>query len=182
MFWYCIFYFPITSSISLSLSLSLSLLVSVWFLFELILDYFGSKNLSLYKNTIQTMLIINQHSVHFNLFWPLYLFGSIRFTLVHFGPPQSTLVQFGPFGQFSPIQSICSIWFTLVHFGSLQCWVLWRLAMFDLVDDSTRLDSINIAWYLIRDFLRLSLWSGGLGQQAQVVALMENFGLFYSPL
>ena len=103
--------------LSLSLSLSLSLTVSVWFLFELILDYFGSKNLSLYKNTILTVLIIDQHSVHFILFWPLYLFCSIRFTLIHFGLPQSTSVQLGSFGQFSLFVLFDSLWAILVHFS-----------------------------------------------------------------
>ena len=71
--------------VSLSLSLSLSLLVSILFLFELILDYFGSKNLSLYHNTILAMLIIDQHSVHFG---PLHLFGPVWSTSIYFGPLQ----------------------------------------------------------------------------------------------
>ena len=42
-------------------------LLQFWFnfLFELILDYFGSKNLNLYQNLILAMLITDQHSVHF---------------------------------------------------------------------------------------------------------------------
>ena len=43
--------------------------------------------------------------------------------------------------------------------------------MFDLDDDPTR---NNVAWFLIGDFLRFSLWNGGLGQQAQVVVLMDK--------
>ena len=56
--------------VSLSLSLSLSLIVLIWFLFELILDYFGSENLSLYQNAILAMLITDRHSVHLiNSIW-----------------------------------------------------------------------------------------------------------------
>ena len=82
--------------LSLSLSLSLSFIVSVWFLFELILDYFGSKNLSLYQNTILAMQITDW-------FYPLHLFDPDWFTLVQFG-------------QFSPI---CSIWLTSIYIGPL---------------------------------------------------------------
>ena len=78
------------------LSLSLSFIVSVWFLFELILDYFGSKNLSLYQNTILAMQITDW-------FCPLHLFDLDWFTLVQFG-------------QFSPI---CSIWLTSIYIGPL---------------------------------------------------------------
>ena len=63
MFWCCIFSSPITSTLSLSLSLSFGLIF-----FELILDYFGSKNLSLFLNTILAMLITDRHSAHFSLF------------------------------------------------------------------------------------------------------------------
>ena len=46
-------------------SLSLSLIVSILFLFELILDYFGSENLSFCQSTILAMLITDQYSIHF---------------------------------------------------------------------------------------------------------------------
>ena len=35
------------------------------------------------------------------------------------------------------------------------CWALWSLVVFDSDDDPTR---NNVAWFLMRDFLRLSLW------------------------
>jgi len=38
-----------------------------------------------------------------------------------------------------------------------MCWVLWSLVVFDPDDDLTRND---VAWFLIRDFLRFSPWSG----------------------
>ena len=64
MFWCCIFSSPLqVLSLSLSLSLSFGLIF-----FELILDYFGSKNLSLFLNTILAMLITDRHSAHFSLF------------------------------------------------------------------------------------------------------------------
>ena len=74
-------------------SLSLSLIVSAWFLFELILNYFGSKNLSLYHNTILAMLT-NQHSVHFG---PLHLFVPFQSISIYFGPIRSTLIHFRSF-------------------------------------------------------------------------------------
>ena len=83
----------------------LSLIVLIWFLFELILNYFGSKNLSLYQNTILTMLITARHLVHF----------------IQFGPIRSTLVQLGPliyFGQFSLLWSIQSCSVHSVQFSS----------------------------------------------------------------
>ena len=92
-------------------SLSLSLIVSAWFLFELILNYFGSKNLSLYHNTILAMLT-NQHSVHFgplHLFVPfqsisIYRFNLFQFTSVLFGLLWSTLGHLVLFGLlWSPI-------------------------------------------------------------------------------
>ena len=46
------------------------------------------------------------HSIKFGLFaiWSTTQLRSIKSTLVHFGPPQSHLVQFGPFGLFWSIQ------------------------------------------------------------------------------
>ena len=75
-------------------SLSLSLIVLIWFFFELIFDYFGSKNLSLYQNAILAMLITDRHSVHFG---PPHQFDLIRSTLVHFGQFWSNSFYFGPF-------------------------------------------------------------------------------------
>ena len=135
--------------VSLCLSLSL-LIVSILFLFDLILNYFGSKNLSLYQNTILAMLITNQNSVHFSLFWsvsiqlgPFYLLRSIQSNLVHlvhfgiflfihstliksilFGPIWSITpnsIQFGPFCPNQSIQSIWSIWSISDHFSPIQC-------------------------------------------------------------
>ena len=56
------------------------------------------------------------------------------------------------------------------------CWALWSLVVFDPIDDLTRPE--------MGDFLRLSPWSEGLGQQAQAVALMDKplGGSFCSPL
>ena len=51
------------------------------------------------------------------------------------------------------------------------CWALWSLVLFDPV---RRPDPNNIAWFLMGDLLRLSPWSGGLGRQAQVGALMDK--------
>ena len=69
------------------------------------------------------------------------------------------------------------------------CWALWNLVVFDPVDDPTQPDLNNVVWFLMEDLLRLSLWSGGLSQQAQVGALMDkpcprekNFGPFYGSL
>ena len=69
-------------------------------MFELILNYFGSKNLSLYHNTILAMLITDRHSVHFS---PLHLFGLLR----------SISLQLG---SFSLLRSIHSNSVHLVHF------------------------------------------------------------------
>ena len=91
--------------LSLSLSLSLSFIVSVWFLFELILYYFLCKNLSLYQNTILAMQATDQ-------FGPLHLFGPDQSTLVHFSPIRS-------------IRPICSIWSTLTYFG--PCFQIWSI-------------------------------------------------------
>ena len=44
--------------------------------------------------------------------------------------------------------------------------------MFDPVDDSTQIMLRD--FNLMEDFLRLSLWSGSLGQQAQAVVLMDK--------
>ena len=35
------------------------------------------------------------------------------------------------------------------------CWALWKLVVFDPVDNPTRLDSNNVACFLMGDFLRL---------------------------
>ena len=51
--------------------------------------------------------------------------------------------------------------------------------MFDLDDDPIQ---NNVAWFLIGDFLRLSPWSRGLGQEAQAVPLRKFFSLFCSLL
>ena len=99
-----------------------SLIVLVWFLFELILDYFGRKNFNFYQNTILVILITVRHSVHFiNPIW----FGLLQSTLVNFGPIQSTSIQLGPFRllrsnqsnlvQFSPFNLLWSIRSYLVH-------------------------------------------------------------------
>ena len=56
------------------------------------------------------MLITNQHSVHFGLFW---FTSSIRFGSVYSNPLQFNQVHFVYFGQFNPI------WFTSVFFSSL---------------------------------------------------------------
>ena len=104
-----------SSPLQIVLSLSLLVLVGL-ILFELILDYFGSNNLSLYQNTILAMLRTDQHSVYFSQF---HQFGLVRSTSVHFGKFWSNSVYFGLlqfnwvhlvyFDQFSPIQSIWSI-------------------------------------------------------------------------
>ena len=109
-----------SSPLQIVLSLSLLVLVGL-ILFELILDYFGSNNLSLYQNTILAMLRTDQHSVCFSQF---HQFGLVRSTSVHFGKFWSNSVYFGLlqfnwvhlvyFDQFSPIQSIWSI---SVQFG-----------------------------------------------------------------
>ena len=101
---------------------SLSLKVLVWFLFELILDYFGRKNFNFYQNTILVILITVRHSVHLiNPIW----FGLLQSTLVNFGPIQSTSIQLGSFRllrsnqsnsvQFSPFGLLWSIRSYLVH-------------------------------------------------------------------
>ena len=124
-------------------------MVLVWFLFELILDYFGSKDLNLYQNTILAILITDRHSVHFiNLIWisllqstlvncgPIWCTSvhlssirSIRSTSVNlvqfnqFQSIRSTSVQFGTFFQFNPLKSIqSSLVYSvyLVHFKSLR--------------------------------------------------------------
>ena len=40
-----------------------------------------------------------------------------------------------------------------------DCWALWNLVVFDPNDYLTQ---NNVAWFLMRDFLRLSPWSKGL--------------------
>ena len=52
------------------------------------------------------------------------------------------------------------------------CWL--RGAKLCLIRLMTRLNSNNVAWFLIGDFLRLSPWSEDLGQQAQAEALMDK--------
>ena len=82
--------------VSLSLSLKFDLFI---YFFELILDYFGSKNLILYPNTILAMLITDWHSstsVQFSL---------LRSTLVNFSLLRSTPIQLGPFSLIRSFQS-----------------------------------------------------------------------------
>ena len=43
--------------------------------------------------------------------------------------------------------------------------------MFDPVDNPTQ---NNVVWFLMGNFLRLSSWTGGLGQYAQAVTLIMN--------
>ena len=103
----------------------LSLIFLVCFLFELILDYFRSKNLSLYQKPILAMLITDRHSFYFSQFWStsvqlglLVYFSkfspirSIRSNSVLFWSIRSTLVILVLFG---PFRSIWFIQSTLVH-------------------------------------------------------------------
>ena len=87
---------------------TLSIIALAWFLFELIFDYFWSKNLSLYQNTILAILITDRNSIHFG---PLHQFGPVQSTSIHFYQFWPNLIYFG---QFSPIWSIRSIQSTLV--------------------------------------------------------------------
>ena len=48
-----------------------------------------------------------------------------------------------------------------VFIWSAPCWALWSLVVFNLDSNLTR---NNVAWFLMRDFLRLSSWSGSLGR------------------
>ena len=83
--------------------------------------------MNIYQNAILAILITDQHSVHFI---NSVRFGLLQSTLVNFGPIRSnsvhfnsirsirsTVVQFGPFGQFSPLQSIQSNLTHTVHLG-----------------------------------------------------------------
>ena len=79
-----------------------------FFFFELILYYFGIKNLSLYQNTILAMLITNWHLVNFGLFSP------VRSTLVYYSLFRSNSIYFIPIRS---IWSIQSIWFSSIYFG-----------------------------------------------------------------
>ena len=51
------------------------------------------------------------------------------------------------------------------------CWALWGLVVFDPNDNPTRDD---VTWFLMGDFLRLSLWSGGLGRGEEAWACCES--------
>ena len=76
--------------------------------FELIFDYFWSKNLSLYQNTILAILITYRNSIDFG---PLHQFGLVQSTSTHFCQFWPNLIYFS---QFNPIWSIQSIKSTLV--------------------------------------------------------------------
>ena len=101
----------------------LSLIFLVWFLFELILDYFRSKNLSLYQKPILAMLITDRHSFYFSQFW-------------------STSVQLGLlvyFSKFSPIRSIRSNSVLFDPFGLL--WSFWSCSV-----HSVQFGSFSLLW------------------------------------
>ena len=85
-----------------------SIIALAWFLFELIFDYFWSKNLSLYQNTILAILITYRNSIDFG---PLHQFGLVQSTSTHFCQFWPNLIYFS---QFNPIWSIQSIKSTLV--------------------------------------------------------------------
>ena len=103
-----------------SLSLSHIVLVGL-ILFELKLDYFGSKNLSLYQNTIYRSIFglfrstssIRSGLVYFSKFWSNSIkFGSIR----SFGLLQSIWPNSIHFCLFGPLRSIRFTLVYLVHF------------------------------------------------------------------
>ena len=85
-----------------------SIIALAWFFFELIFDYFWSKNLSLYQNTILAILITYRNSIDFG---PLHQFGLVQSTSTHFCQFWPNLIYFS---QFNPIWSIQSIKSTLV--------------------------------------------------------------------
>ena len=102
MFWYCIFYFPITSSISLSLSLSLSLSfglvfvwVNTWLFWKWEFEFLSKHNFG----------YANYRSV-FNPFW---FTSFIQSTLVHF----------------NSIRSIQSTWVNSIQFGLLRSFFVY---------------------------------------------------------
>ena len=108
----------------------LSLIFLVWFLFELILDYFRSKNLSLYQKPILAMLITDRHSVYFSQFW-------------------STSVQLGLlvyFSKFSPIRSIRSNSVLFDPFGLL--WSFWSCSV-----HSVQFGSFSLLWSIQSTFI-----------------------------
>ena len=108
----------------------LSLIFLVWFLFELILDYFRSKNLSLYQKPILAMLITDRHSFYFSQFW-------------------STSVQLGLlvyFSKFSPIRSIRSNSVLFDPFGLL--WSFWSCSV-----HSVQFGSFSLLWSIQSTFI-----------------------------
>ena len=90
----------------------LSLIFLVWFLFELILDYFRSKNLSLYQKPILAMLITDRHSFYFSQFWSTSVQLGLLVYFSKFSPIRSYLIHSVYFGHFGPVRSIP---FNLVH-------------------------------------------------------------------
>ena len=108
----------------------LSLIFLVWFLFKLILDYFRSKNLSLYQKPILAMLITDRHSFYFSQFW-------------------STSVQLGLlvyFSKFSPIRSIRSNSVLFDPFGLL--WSFWSCSV-----HSVQFGSFSLLWSIQSTFI-----------------------------
>ena len=125
---------------------SLLPIVLIWFLFELILSYFGSDNWIWIRNLKLKTIVIKKKRKETCQIGPVW---STLVYPVYFGPFQSiqstlfTSVQFGPLRfimvQFSLLRSIQPIWSTFIQFGIFgpfcPLWSIWSNSVYLLKNE-----------------------------------------------